>query len=186
MISRKAFFPAHPSANSLTRNHFIIAYRLRRDSLLLRLFQNRVRKGMAGQLLQRSRRAQKLLPRRQSFLSIRRCRDHIRHDRLSLRYRPGFIQYDRINTMGDFQRFRRFDQNPLCRAAPRADHDRRRRRKPQRARARNDQHGNRDRQRRFKALSRRHPHRCRNDSDHDHHRNKHAADLIRQLCDRRL
>ena len=130
--------------------------------------------------LQRERRTQKA----GGFGSV--CGDNIRHHRFAHGDGSGLVQRDGPHLAHFLQTDGGLEENPVFRAQAAADHDGNRRRQSQRAGAADDQHGNAAREGVGEFFSEKQPDKQRDERDADHHRDEHAGDSVRGLCDRRL
>ena len=113
----------------------------------------------------------------------RRDRGHLGR---ALRDRARLIQHDGLHVVRRLQRLGGLRQDAQTGAAARSHHDRRGRGQPQSARAGNDQNRHGVGQGNGKARAGNHPYDERDQRDGDDRGNEHAADLVRQLLDRRL
>ena len=152
-------------------------HRLRHELLLLRPPQNGPGQRMLAFAFQSRRQRQQCM----GVYALRR--DHIRHPGLAAGDGAGLIQRHDLHPAHLLQRGSRFEQDPVFRAQTAAHHDGHRRRQPQRAGAADHQHGNSPGQRIARALPQQQPDRRGDGCNAHHHRDEHAGDPVRRLCD---
>ena len=117
-----------------------------------------------------------------------RRRDDLADRRAAGRQRPGLVEHDRVDPVGDLERLAAADEDAGLGAATGPDHDRRRRREAHRARAGDDEDGDErgqgERQTRLRAGDEPDDERGRGDDEDDRHED--LGDPVGEALDRRL
>ena len=114
------------------------------------------------------------------------CRQNVRHNGVSLRQCPCFVQNHCVNLVCNLQAFGGFHQNPVFCTLACANHDGCRCCQAQGAGAGDNQNGNPDGKGEGEGLPKQQPNQSRKSGNRDNHRHKNAAHGICQLCNRCL